>query len=214
MSYKQTKVVGPCQGRANPFLKDNNKKYLTNKVFLIGNGNSRKDFDLERLRGRGTIIGCNALFRDFAPDILLAIDSKMIREIKDAEYSTEHNLCIIPTSRSVALPHAHKWKADRFNTTGCYAMNLIIQLMKPKLCYMLGMDNYKGNMYDDTPNYSINTLTNFGGVGSYYMRALQLEVGETKFINVNEKDTWPQEAHDTGNYAFIQYDEFEKTVMA
>jgi hypothetical protein len=37
------------------------------KVFCIGNGESRKGFDLESLRKHGTIYGCNAIYRDFMP---------------------------------------------------------------------------------------------------------------------------------------------------
>ena len=44
------------------------------KAFCIGNGESRKGFDLEQLRPHGKIYGCNALYRDFTPDVLVAVD--------------------------------------------------------------------------------------------------------------------------------------------
>ena len=34
-------------------------------AFIIGNGVSRKPIDLHQLKGKGTIFGCNALYRDF-----------------------------------------------------------------------------------------------------------------------------------------------------
>ena len=46
----------------------------SDKVFCIGNGESRKGFDLETLRTHGTIYGCNAIYRDFMPDVLTAVD--------------------------------------------------------------------------------------------------------------------------------------------
>lgn len=46
-----------------------------NTVFIIGNGLSREGYDLESLRGRGHIIGCNWLYKDFIPDTLTMIDS-------------------------------------------------------------------------------------------------------------------------------------------
>jgi len=61
---------------------------LTNTVFLIGNGSSRKNFDLNLLKGKGTIIGCNALYRDFTPDILICQDAKMARELFDKVHIT------------------------------------------------------------------------------------------------------------------------------
>ena len=53
-----------------------------NKVFLIGNGESRKDFNLDLLKPHGKIYGCNALYREFEPDYLIAVDPKMIVEIE------------------------------------------------------------------------------------------------------------------------------------
>ena len=47
---------------------------MAKKVFCIGNGESRKDFNLERLRQFGKIYGCNGLYRDFTPDVLVAMD--------------------------------------------------------------------------------------------------------------------------------------------
>ena len=54
------------------------------RVFCIGNGESRKGFDLETLRKHGTIYGCNALYRDFMPDVLTAVDQGIMHEIYHA----------------------------------------------------------------------------------------------------------------------------------
>ncbi len=54
------------------------------KVFIIGNGESREGFDLETLRPHGTIYGCNALYRDFMPDVLTAVDHGIMHEIYHA----------------------------------------------------------------------------------------------------------------------------------
>ena len=51
------------------------------RVFCIGNGESRVGFDLERLRVLGTIVGCNALHRDFTPDVICAVDHGVMHEI-------------------------------------------------------------------------------------------------------------------------------------
>jgi len=61
-----------------------NKKMT--KVFCIGNGESRKNFDLNLLRPYGKIYGCNALYRDFKPDVLVAVDGGVIHEIYDSGY--------------------------------------------------------------------------------------------------------------------------------
>ena len=60
------------------------------RVFLIGNGNSRKGFDLEQLRPLGKIYGCNAIYRDgFRPDVLTAVDHGIMHEIYNAGVAEE-----------------------------------------------------------------------------------------------------------------------------
>ena len=54
------------------------------KVFVLGNGPSRKNIDPSKLDGK--IIGCNACYRDFTPDVICAIDAGIISEIIDSEY--------------------------------------------------------------------------------------------------------------------------------
>ena len=51
------------------------------RVFCIGNGESRQGFDLEKLRQHGKIYGCNALYRDFMPDVLTSVDHGIMHEI-------------------------------------------------------------------------------------------------------------------------------------
>jgi hypothetical protein len=45
-------------------------------AFVIGNGVSRQTIDLEKLKKYGTIYGCNAIYRNFNPDYLVAVDYK------------------------------------------------------------------------------------------------------------------------------------------
>ena len=54
------------------------------RVFCIGNGESRQGFDLEKLRPHGKIYGCNAIYRDFMPDVLTAVDHGIMHEIYHA----------------------------------------------------------------------------------------------------------------------------------
>ena len=54
------------------------------RVFCIGNGESRRDYNLQNLRQYGKIYGCNALYRDFTPDVLCSVDHGMMHEIYHA----------------------------------------------------------------------------------------------------------------------------------
>jgi len=55
-------------------------------VFLIGNGESRKGFDLNTLKPHGKVYGCNAIYRDFTPDVLVAVDHGIMHEIYRGGY--------------------------------------------------------------------------------------------------------------------------------
>ena len=55
-------------------------------VFCLGNGESRLWFNLEDLRPYGMIYGCNALYRDFIPDVLVAVDPAIHHEILATDY--------------------------------------------------------------------------------------------------------------------------------
>jgi len=54
------------------------------RVFCIGNGESRRDYNLQNLRQYGKIYGCNALYRDFTPDVLTSVDHGMMHEVYHA----------------------------------------------------------------------------------------------------------------------------------
>jgi len=60
-------------------------------AFVIGNGVSRKGINLNQLKQHGTVYACNAVYRDFDPDYLIAVDPKMVFEINEAGYQYKHN---------------------------------------------------------------------------------------------------------------------------
>lgn len=60
------------------------------RAFVIGNGQSRLQIDLNNLRSKGTIYGCNALYRDFIPDVLVATDCKMREEIELSDINPDY----------------------------------------------------------------------------------------------------------------------------
>ena len=57
---------------------------MSEKVFVLGNGPSRANIDTSKLNG--TVIGCNACYRDFNPDVICAIDAGIISEIIKSDF--------------------------------------------------------------------------------------------------------------------------------
>ena len=62
---------------------------MAKTVFCIGNGQSRSIIDLIKLRPHGKIYGCNALYRDFKPDVLTSVDGPMMHEVYQSGYDGE-----------------------------------------------------------------------------------------------------------------------------
>ena len=106
---------------------------MTKRVFIIGNGESRKDFDLTQLRKHGKIYACNAFYRDNPlPDVLVAVDSTMTHEIyhkgiahKIPCYFREWTKCpnfMFQTMKAGFLSTQGKSKEDKFITNGDSAL--------------------------------------------------------------------------------------------
>jgi hypothetical protein len=60
------------------------------RAFVLGNGISRNQVDLSILQSLGTVYGCNALYRDFAPDVLVSTDAPISQRIQQEGYSANH----------------------------------------------------------------------------------------------------------------------------
>src|SRR5210317_131842 len=199
----------PLKERADPLR--NHPELKTDVVFLIGNGESRLNFDLERLRGLGTTIGCNALYRDFAPDILTVIDATMIKEVDNSGYAQDH-VVLLPANKQRSLRGSISWRTVGFNTCGCFNMKLAGEIIRAKRAYMIGMDAYRGNCYTNTPNYNEHGIANFDGIINRYIQVMHIPGNDTIYYNVNTQDAWGKRAHETGQYKFITYEEFEKHI--
>ena len=111
---------------------------MVDRVFVIGNGESRKDFDLHSLKSKGKIYGCNALYRDFAPDVLIAVDPGIIHEIYHNGYAYD-NECWF---RNWVKKLENKYK-DCFYGIGCDFDNSRFNTIRKHFLKMT--ENEKGN---------------------------------------------------------------------
>ena len=125
--------------------------------FAIGNGESRSGFDLGSLRYSGVLIfGCNALYRDFAPDVLFARDYNMIEEIKanyNGEFATYKKPVMRFRDKAVVIP-------QYVVLVGSVAIWCMCRAYPVKEVYLIGFDPFpigtdeKNNVYKGTPNYA------------------------------------------------------------
>lgn len=89
-------------------------------AFVLGNGQSRKTVDLHMLKQHGPIYGCNALYRDFEPDCLVATDRPIAESIQKSGYSQTHRFY---TRRPIpglgALPVPKKYYGNSSGPIAC-----------------------------------------------------------------------------------------------
>ena len=142
---------------------------MSNYITVIGNGESRRGFDLYSLEWLGESIGTNAVHRDFIPNYLVCCDRRMVSEAVNNGYKNplytrddwRKNFSYWQNVRSVPeLPYkGDKRIDDPFQWgSGGHALNLACT-MSPKFVVMLGFDLYGidkkfNNVYKDTENYN------------------------------------------------------------
>lgn len=59
-------------------------------AFVLGNGVSRQAVDLTTLKTIGTTYGCNAIYREFVPDVLISTDTPISERIQHEGYSQKN----------------------------------------------------------------------------------------------------------------------------
>jgi hypothetical protein len=133
---------------------------------VIGNGPGRLPFNLNNLKtpqgllGATTVqtYGCNALYRDFTPDFLVATgNSGIIPEIADSEYVKNN---IVYTNAIHLLEHPNKFYLiphDPYADAGTTAAYIAAFDGHTKI-YLIGFDGYdleghNSNVYADTNGY-------------------------------------------------------------
>lgn len=179
------------------------------RAFVLGNGTSRAGLDLASLRPHGKIYGCNALYRDFDPDVLVATDPGISSEIEKADWP----------SRGQFYTRAPKHRQSQLIPTnfgyssGPIAVTLAAtDLHNPVYLIgfdLVGVDGRFNNMYADTPHYKLSSQepTFYGNwVNQIFTVARQFD--NTTFIKVGPDDQYQPPQWNRHNIKFATVDEF------
>jgi hypothetical protein len=144
------------------------KQRRNDVAFVLGNGTSRAKLNLENLKTNATIYGCNALYREFEPDHLVAVDVKMVNEIVATGYHNTHSVWTNPNKGINTKTNINFFSPHKGWSSGPTALWFASQ-SGYKNIYIAGFD-YQGlngkfnNVYSDTFNYkrSGDSATFFG----------------------------------------------------
>ena len=138
------------------------------KVFVLGNGPSRKNIDPSKLDG--TVIGCNACYRDFTPDVICATDAGIMSDIIESGYNgqcyfTHNSWNLLPADSYNALKHGLNGKEqETYRRFDCeyfvYISGLAANCIETK-SYIIwvpkGMENKIKNIGEEVLGWSTGT---------------------------------------------------------
>ena len=210
------------------YFEDRVKAVPKGNAYCIGNGPSRKDFDLNKLKATGQTYGCNALYRDFIPDFIFSVDTKMtISMVRDKVYekcihyapSLEVNRKqnkVDDVSLLHLIPNNPHWISGNtaFWTAGVHGHKNI---------YLIGFDfreygkDQLNNIYQDSENYGPRKDDKiFEGWLKQFRDMLKMRP-YVNYIIVHDNPphymNHLQTGTDLGNSKIITYKEFNDTVL-
>jgi hypothetical protein len=136
-------------------------------AFVLGNGVSRLAVDLNQLKQRGRIYGCNALYREFVPDVLISTDRGISQVIQNSGYAQNNMMYTrkpLPGLGARTVPQSYFGFSSGPIAVGLAALD------KHLAIYLVGFDmgpnisNKFNNVYADTEFYKkSSSLPTFTG---------------------------------------------------
>ena len=182
-------------------------------AFVLGNGVSRRGLDLDFIQSRGPVYGCNALYRDFTPDVLVATDRAMAQEIESTGYAQQHRFFTRrPAANSGAQVVPRAWYGY---SSGPVALALAAGAGHSPI-YLIGFDlgaDHQGlfnNIYAGTQNYKPeNSGPTFTGNWLRQIQRIVRDHDHQSFVRVQGDTTArvPEFDH-LGNLAAMPRDQF------
>jgi hypothetical protein len=184
-------------------------------AFVLGNGISRQNINLLELRQHGPIYGCNALYREYAPDVLVATDRPIATAIQESGYSARHRFY---TRRPIPNLGAQPVPTNYYgNSSGPIACALAA-LDGHQEIYLLGFDlgptaeQTFNNMYAGTEFYkSTGSKPTYTGNWVRQLTKIAQDFSAVKFCRVKGNTTADVvEFSKILNFGHCNIDQFQK----
>jgi hypothetical protein len=158
------------------------------QAFVLGNGISRKNINLSELQPYGKIYGCNALHREFVPNVLVATDRPISAAIQESGYAKNHEFY---TRRPMeGLGAKSVLKKYHGYSSGPNALALAAEHGHRQV-YLLGFDmgpnvnNTFNNVYADTEFYKTSAHPpTFAGNWKRQIVEICKDYPHTEFVRV------------------------------
>ena len=162
-------------------------------AFVLGNGVSRQAINLEQLKTLGKIYGCNALYRDFTPDVLIATDRPIAAEIQQSGYPLKNKFY---TRKPLDNLGALKVPKEYYGFSSGPLATGIAAIDQHHLIYLIGFDmgpvagNKFNNLYAGTEFYrAIDATPVFTGNWIKQILTIANDFPKSQFVRVQGKTT-------------------------
>jgi len=192
-------------------------------AFVLGNGESRRDIDINSLKQYGKVYACNAVFRKHEPDYLVAVDVKMILEINQQKWQMSHEVWTNPNKQFHGMQGFNFFQPSKGWSSGPTALWLASTHGHDTI-YILGFDFHGApdkygqrtkvnNLYAGTQNYKRegDPATYFGNWERQTSSTCDAHQG-TQYIRVREDndDFVPKQLKKCKNLSHINLSEFKR----
>jgi hypothetical protein len=163
------------------------------QAFVLGNGISRKTVAPASLQPLGKIYGCNALYREFTPDVLVATDRPIATAIQESGYA--HANCFY-TRRPIDGLGARRVPALYFGYSSGPIATAVAALDGHRRIYLLGFDmgpdknQQFNNVYAGTEFYKMPTaMPTFTGNWVKQLIRIVQNFPQTEFVRIHGTTT-------------------------
>jgi hypothetical protein len=186
------------------------------RSFVFGNGRTRLNIDFDEVKPYGLIYACNAVYRDYRPDYLVAVDPKMILEINDNGYQNSNSVWTNYNVKYRTFKNFNYFEPNLGWSSGPTALNLATS-HGPDEVYIFGFD-YEGlkgklnNVYANSNNYkkSIDPAT-YNGNWLKQTETIIKNNPNTCYYRVNVENFY-ETKWQYSNYKSIFFNEFNTFV--
>ena len=188
-------------------------------AFVLGNGLSRKPIPLDPLKTHGKIYACNAVYRTFTPDYLVAVDAKMVSEICTDGAQLRMSVWTNPNRAYKKYKGLNFFEPSLGWSSGPTALWLASK-NGHQLIYILGFDfigtpdGKLNNIFGDTPNYKKNSdIATYHGNWNRQTSIILQKNSLKRYIRVVPEGINVFEAQDLKkytNYSEITVQEFKR----
>jgi hypothetical protein len=197
--------------------------YTTNQAIAIGNGESRLSVNLNFIsqhqggllaQNKLQVYACNAAYRDFPPDFLIATGDEIVKEIANSGYCDNN---IVYATADAVLKYPNKFyliPQNVLNDAGSIAAYMAC-FDGHKKVYLLGYDNYDkhspyNNVYKNTNGYLTSEHTDNGEFFARSLHDVMSTYDDVEFIRIMPSTTYWM--HDSWkpllNFRQISYRDF------